>query len=81
MGRRGDPGDAATGSRTTRKEMMMPERKHLTGSVVEESQEIIVEGWKCPDCKRRFPAPITTYISPIDGKERCAECAERQTRK
>ena len=49
--------------------------------VVEESQEIIAEGWKCPDCKRRFPAPITTYISPIDGKERCAECAERQTRK
>ena len=31
--------------------------------------------WKCPECKRTYKPPLTTYINPIDGRERCEKCA------
>lgn len=31
--------------------------------------------WMCPECKRVFEGPYTTFISPIDGIERCESCA------
>jgi hypothetical protein len=33
--------------------------------------------WKCPDCRRTYKPPVMTYISPIDGRERCEECASK----
>jgi hypothetical protein len=32
--------------------------------------------WTCPQCRRVYERPLTTYISPRDGIERCASCAD-----
>jgi hypothetical protein len=34
-----------------------------------------LQPWTCPQCQRVFGPRRTTYISPIDGIERCEDCA------
>jgi hypothetical protein len=33
--------------------------------------------WKCPVCRKTYRPPVMTYISPIDGRERCEKCASK----
>jgi hypothetical protein len=36
-----------------------------------------LQPWTCPQCRKVYQPPLTTYISPIDGRERCASCADQ----
>jgi hypothetical protein len=38
-----------------------------------------LQPWTCPQCKRVYQPPVTTYISPVDGRERCASCANENS--
>ena len=40
------------------------------------SAELEPSGWTCPDCGKTYGPHRTTYISPVDYKERCPDCAE-----
>jgi len=39
-----------------------------------------LEPWTCPECRRVYLPPLTIYVSPVDGKERCADCANSTAR-
>jgi hypothetical protein len=53
----------------------MPRRRKtmiaLTGEL-----DATLQPWTCPQCRKRYHPPVTTYISPLDGRERCATCAD-----
>jgi hypothetical protein len=36
-----------------------------------------LQPWTCPQCRQVYQPPLTIYISPIDGLERCPSCAQQ----
>jgi hypothetical protein len=45
----------------------------LTGEM-----EDALKSWTCPECRKTYSPPLTIYISPIDGRERCGDCSSRK---
>jgi hypothetical protein len=53
-----------------------------SGEVIHLTDELdeALQPWTCPQCRRVYQPPLTTYISPTDSLERCASCAEGEGR-
>jgi hypothetical protein len=54
-------------------------RSRRSSSVLDLGDELddALRPWMCPQCHHVYQPPVTTYISPIDGRERCAACADQ----
>jgi hypothetical protein len=44
---------------------------------LEDELDDALRPWMYPQCNRVYQPPVTTYISPIDGREQCGSCADQ----
>ena len=52
----------------------MPRRRRILIDLTGELDSAM-KPWTCPECRKTYHPPRTTYISPRDGRERCPSCA------
>jgi hypothetical protein len=52
----------------------MPSHRKTLLDLTDELDDAL-KPWTCPQCRKTYQPPVTTYISPIDGREQCEACA------